>query len=154
MENVTQALYIVFAVLIFIIAFTFALYMVDRVNETATTLVWGLDETSYYDSLEITDLIAGNDKENTNNTSRIVGIDTIIPSLYRYYKESFAVKILDEAGNLMQYFDTTTEGAVNTAASTLTKTPQQLALISLYNTSGKASYLFGAPWLGGGRKYK
>ena len=109
MENAVQALYIAFAVLVFVIAFSVTLYLVDKVNETAKNLVWSLDETAYYDTLELTDLISGND-ENKNNASRIVGIDTIIPSLYRYYKESFAVKILDEAGNLMQYFDTTTEG--------------------------------------------
>jgi hypothetical protein len=153
MENTTQALYIAFAVLVFIIAFTVTLYLVNKVNTTAKTLVWSLDATSYYDSLELTDLIANND-EDTNNATRIVGIDTIIPSLYRYYKESFAVKILDEAGNLIQYFDTTAEGEVNTALSTINKTSKQDALISLYNDSGRACYLYGAPWLAGGRKYK
>jgi hypothetical protein len=155
MENLTQALYIAFAVAVFVIAFTVTLYLVDKVNTTSETLVWSLDSTKYYDSLELTDLISDNDGD-TNNTSRIVGIDTIIPSLYRYYKESFAVKILDEKGNLMQYFDTTTEGEVNTAASTIAsaRTEQQKALLSLYNASGNSCYLFGTPWLGGGRKYK
>lgn len=154
MENTTQALYIAFAVFVFILALSLALFLVDKLNITAKTLVWSLDEKAYYDSLELTDIISGNE-ENTNNASRIVGIDTIIPSLYRYYKESFAVRILDESGNLLQYFDTTTEGNVM-QAKTMDPgqlTSQQKALLSLYDAPNPANpkhpcYMFGAPWLG------
>lgn len=152
MENLTHALYMAFAVFVFIIAFTVCLYLIDKLNITAKTLVWSLDKTAYYDSLELTDLISENDKDK-NNASRIVGIDTIIPSLYRYYKESFAVKILDENGNLLQYFDTTAEGKVMeaktmTETSYTKKTNQQNALLSLYDAESKACFMFGAPWLG------
>ena len=97
------------------------------------------------------------------NRSRIVGIDSIIPTLYRYYKESFAVKILDTKGNLIQYFDTTTEGDVNNAKLLANLTDAEFnalpieekkleskrrALLSLYDADDtKACYMFGAPWL-------
>ena len=149
MENITQAIYIAFAVFIFVIAFSVALYMVNGLNSTAKTLVYSLDETNYYDSYELSEIIANNDAVD-NNTSRIVGIDTIIPTLYRYYKESFAVKILDESGELLQFFDTTTEGEVNAAEATVLnqRTDRQRALISLYDTPGSNCNMFGAPWLG------
>jgi len=149
MENLTHALYMAFAVFVFIIAFTLTLYMVNKLNSTAKTLVYRLDKTNYYDSLVLNEIIKSNDDNGVDNrTAKIVGIDTIIPTLYRYYKESFAVKILDSDGSLLQYFDTTTESAINTAKSTLeaNRTDEQKSLLELYD-KGDAN-LFGAPWLG------
>ena len=51
-----------------------------------------------------------------------------ISLLIRYFRLGLPkdlVKILDEAGNLMQYFDTTTEGAVMTATNSLNRTEKQ-----------------------------
>lgn len=149
MENVTQALFMAFAMFVFIIALTYSMYMVSALNTTSKTLMYRLDETNKYESMELTDL---DDVNKDVKTSRTVGIDTIIPTLYRYYKESYSVKILDEDGMLMQYFDTTTEGAVMTATNSVNKTAQQKALISLYGTSGTPGYLFGAPWMGNTNK--
>ena len=155
MENVTQALYIAFAFLVFIIAFSVALFLVDKVNNTANHLVYRLDKTNYYDSLTLDSLISDNDNADVdNNTSRIVGLETVIPTLYRYYKESFSVKMLDSSGNLLQYFDTTTEGDLNSAIKTLDgsgvsrRTDKQKALIQLYDENKTAPYyMFGVPWL-------
>ena len=146
MENITHALYMTFAMLVFAIAFTYALYMLNNLNETTETLVYRLDETNYYDSLDLTDWLASSDSD----TYKIVGIDSIIPTLYRYYKESFCVKILDKNGDLLQLFDTTTEEDVNTALSvgTTLQTDKQKALLALYNNSSSKCYLYGAPWIG------
>ena len=158
MENLTHALYMAAAMLAFVIAFSAALILVNQLNSTTQTVVYNLDG-SYYDSFSLGKIIENNEDR---NRSRIVGIDSIIPTLYRYYKESFAVKILDEKGNLLQYFDTTTEGDVNSAkATSSTYTPvsdidvinqnKRNALLSLYDvdSSGKGNYcyMFGAPWL-------
>ena len=105
MENLTHALYMAFAMAAFVIAFSVSLYLVNKLNTTTKSLVYNLDG-SYYDSFSLGQLIEDNEER---NRSRIVGVDTIIPTLYRYYKESFAVKILDEDGNLLQYFDTIDE---------------------------------------------
>lgn len=150
MENLTHAIYMAFAFLMFVIAFSVALFLVNGLNTTANTLVYTLDG-DYYDSFALGEIIENN---NERNRSRIVGVDTIIPTLYRYYKENFAVKILDTDGTLLQYFDTTTEGNVNEAKATAEnlRTDEQKALLSLYDAdnSGKAyssCYMFGAPWL-------
>lgn len=154
MENVTKALYIAFAMLVFVIAFSVTMYMVNKLNYTSKEIVFRLDRKNYYDSLELSDVIStNNDAGVDNRTERVVGIDTIIPTLYRYYKESFAVKILDENGNLLQYFDTTAEADVMRASVTLSshRTSEQKALLSLYGAS-KPCNMFGAPWLGSTNK--
>ncbi|MBR1539612.1 MAG: hypothetical protein IJ629_00225 [Clostridia bacterium] len=150
MENLTHAIYMAFAMLAFVIAFSTSLYLVNKLNTTAKTLVYSIDG-SYYDSLSLNQMIEDNEDR---NRSRIVGIDTIIPTLYRYYKESFAVKILDENGDLLQYFDTTTELDVNAAKSEIkeNRTGVQKALLSLYDANElgneyNSCYMFGAPWL-------
>ncbi len=153
MENVPRALYMAFAMFIFIVSLSYSMYMIRYLNTTSKTLMYRVDGTNRYESVELKDF----DVSSVNNDirkSRTVGIDTIIPTLYRYYKESYSVKILDEAGNLMQYFDTTTEGAVMTAMGTLEnkRTPQQKALISLYGTADLSGNLFGAPWMGNTNK--
>ena len=153
MENASHALYMAFAFLVFIGACTYSLYMVNVLNNTANSLVYRLDETNYYDSLDLTDLLSNGD-DTTNNSYKIVSIDSIIPALYKYYRESYTVKILDEAGELLQLFDTTVEGDVMTANTLIPsrRTDRQKALLSLYGDSSKACYMFGAPWLGSTNK--
>ena len=154
MENLSKALYIAFAMLVFVVAFSVTMFMVNKLNYTSQEIVFRLDKTNYYDSLELSDVIStNNDAGVDNRTERVVGIDTIIPTLYRYYKESFAVKILDVNGNLLQYFDTTAEADVMKASVTLSshRTSEQKALLSLYGAS-KPCNMFGAPWLGSTNK--
>ena len=112
MENLSHAIYMAFAMLAFVVAFSVSLLLLSKLNSATNTIIYNLDG-SYFDSFSLGKLLQDNEKD--KNRSRIVGIDSIIPTLYRYYKESFAVKILDEDGNLLQYFDTTTEGDVNNA---------------------------------------
>lgn len=153
MENLTHAIFMAFAFSTFVIAFSVSLFLINKLNSTAKTVMYSLDRP-YYDSFELGSVIEDNNEE--RNRSRIVGIDTIIPTLYRYYKESFAVKILDEKGNLLQYFDTTTEGDVNSAKSYISSESEtgrlaenkRKALLSLYDNDTLTCYMFGAPWLG------
>ena len=168
MENVTQALLMAFAMFVFLIALTYSIYMVRALNLTSKTLMQRVDETNKYESMNLASLDSVTDENvkemlsYVQNDSRIVSIETIIPTLYRYYKESYSVKILDESGNLMQYFDTTTEGAVMTATNTVKtkRTSKQKALISLYGSSDVSNpsdnknpaCLFGAPWMGNTNK--
>ena len=149
MENITHALYIAFAMLAFVLAFSVSINMIVKLNTTTDSVVYSLNR-SYYDSLELESVI--NDNNGEKNRSRLVGIETIIPTLYRYYKESFSVKILDEKGQLMQYFDVTTDGEVNEVAKAVTAgsslTSKQNSIKALYNDLNKPSNMFGAPWIG------
>ena len=124
MENASHALYMAFAFLVFIGACTYSLYMVNVLNNTANSLVYRLDETNYYDSLDLTDLLSNGD-DTTNNSYKIVSIDSIIPALYKYYSNTLIPS---------------------------RRTDRQKALLSLYGDSSKACYMFGAPWLGSTNK--
>ena len=82
MENVSHALYIVFAVMIFVLAISVAMFSFNKVKSTADIVLYTEDETNYYDYIQV------NNKADEN---RIVGLETIIPTLYKYYKENYTV---------------------------------------------------------------
>lgn len=156
-----KALIMAFSVIVLLIALSLAIYMFSQVATTSEALAFYSDSTIYYDNVELEKdaiVYAGEDDINNGN-SRIVTTDTIIPTLYRYYKENFCVKICDETGKLIQIFDVNLEGKVNgsvgdttaTAQNTV-QTIQNYAYQKLFNdfmaADKKAYCLFGAPWLG------
>lgn len=146
MENVTKALILAFSMLIFVVAFSYAMYLINGVNTTASTLLETITTTKYYDNIEVS---------SSNVATREVGIDTIISVLYRYYKENYAVKIIGKDGSAIQVFDVDLEGKVRTAQG-YTKTDDK-AMVSLknspYNKKGEKVYLFEAPWIGNTNEY-
>lgn len=100
MENAADALKIAFAVLVFIIAIAIIFVMVSKVRTTADIVLYYSDKTNFYDHYS-----GNNEDEKTadENGNRIVTITEIISTLYRYYKESVAVTIVD--GSNSYYFD-------------------------------------------------
>ena len=89
MDNVVDALIMSFAMFVFVIALTATMYMFNQVATTSEIVLYVSDRTNYFENIEI-------DEANLNITTRIVDLDTIIPTLYRYYKENFCVKICDD----------------------------------------------------------
>lgn len=140
MENVTRALMIAFSMLIFVIGFTYSMYLINRLTTTSNTLLESVSTTKYYDNIEV--------KGDVGN--REVGVDTIVPTLYRYYKENYAVKILDSDDSLIQLFDVNIEGKIAKAAADTRNTDPELKSLktSIYNTTDNKAYLFEAPWTG------
>ena len=144
MEDAVHAIMMAFAVFVFVIGLTIAIYMFSQITTTSEALLYYADETNFYDNIKI---------EGDNKTDRVVDAETIIPTLYRYYKENFCVKICDAKGELLQVFDLNLEEKVRRAASTKSKerTPEQQALCTRYNDNkgdNKIRYLFEAPWIG------
>lgn len=152
MENITRALIMAFSMLIFVIAFSYAMYLINKATATSDVLLESITTSKYYDNIEV----SGSDV-----ATREVGIDTIIPVLYRYYKENYAVKIYD-GNTLIQIFDVNLESKIARAAA-YTKTgataDQELVSLkgSIYNNNGNKftspdsatrAYLFEAPWTG------
>lgn len=82
MENAVDALKIAFAVMVFVIALTISINAFNKVKATADIVLYSSDETNYYEYTQI----AGKAAEN-----RIVGMETIIPALYKYYKENYTI---------------------------------------------------------------
>ena len=158
MDNAVQAIIMAFSAIVFVIAASLAMFMLNKISTTSQYLLYSADKTNYYDNIE---------SSGDNQLDRYVDADTIISTLYRYYKEDFCVKICDATDplaetdstkiKLVQIFDVNLEGKVRQAASVTDnkKTKEQKALNGLYNkkplsNEEKASspYLFEAPWIG------
>ena len=134
MEDAVQALKMAFAVFVFVIAISVAFYVISKAKATSETIFYVSDKTNYYDNVE-----------SNSNVTRTVGLETVIPTLYRYYRENFMVQIMDASGNVLQVFDTTTEWEVSNAAKVIVqkRNDRQKTLMELYGKG--TTNMFGAP---------
>lgn len=82
MENAVEAIQMAFAVMVFVLALSVSMFSFNNAKAASDVMLYVQDETNYYDYQEVT----GKAEEN-----RIVGIETIIPTLYKYYKENYTV---------------------------------------------------------------
>ncbi len=144
MENVTRAFMMAFSMLIFVIGFSYSMYLINKLSTTSNVLLDSVSTTKYYDNIEIS---------SGDVTTRDVDISTIIPTLYRYYKESYAVKIVDSDNSLIQLFDVNIESKIaRAAAAALTRLDgnDELKKLkeSIYNEESNKAYMFEAPWTG------
>lgn len=103
MENAVDALKIAAAVLVFVIALTIAFALLSQAKATSDIMLFASDKTNYYTYSKDADDAEG----------RIVGADVVISSLYRYYKESVVVRIVDENNNIIEEFNTETDGGLS-----------------------------------------
>lgn len=101
MENAVDALKIAAAVLVFVIALTIAFALLSQAKATSDIMLFASDKTNYY--------TYSNEAE--NKAGRIVGADVVISSLYRYYKESVVVRIVE--GTNITEFNTETDGGLS-----------------------------------------
>ena len=80
MENAAEALKMAAAILVFVVALGISISSFSEARQTSDILVTYNDReyvTQYLDSAE--------------NKTRIVGLETIIPTIYRAYKENFKI---------------------------------------------------------------
>lgn len=82
MENAVDALKIAFAVMVLVLALTVSIVSFNKAKATSDVILYTKDETNYYEYQGA----IGKASEN-----RIVGLETVIPTLYRYYKENYTV---------------------------------------------------------------
>ena len=85
MEDAVDALKMAFSVFVFILALAIVFSMFSQAREVSDIVISKTDNT-YFTQYSLAD------EENTNG--RIVGIETIIPTLYRYYKEKFSIDVI------------------------------------------------------------
>jgi hypothetical protein len=105
MENATDALEIAFAIFVFILAIAIAINSLSVMKVAADSVLYSSDKTNFY--------TAEDELENGAYGTRIVGVETIIPMLYRYINESITIKIIDKDGNIYQIFSLDIEGELN-----------------------------------------
>lgn len=94
MENAADALQMAAFVLIFVLALSISINAFGEVRQTAQMILDNKDRGGY-----IYTYITGN-----GNTKRIVGAETIIPSMYKAYKENYKIvfKNLDSSSYLYE----------------------------------------------------
>lgn len=107
MENAVSALKIAFAIFIFILGLTMLFGLASQAKETARVLITEADKTTYYEYYD------GDNDTIDGNGNRIVEFDDVIPALYRYSEENYAVTIIDKNGNIIARFDLDTEAICN-----------------------------------------
>ena len=115
-DNISNALLMAAAMLIFIIAVTVTFSLISQTKTTADTVLYSYDDTKYYDEgyENITYTLA-----NEKNLNRKVNMETIMPTVYRYIKEHYGVTIMKDDGTIIARFDETTESIVNNWSSYL-----------------------------------
>lgn len=99
MENAVDALKIAFAVFVFVMALSITMYMFTIALETSDTVLQSSDVTEFMDYVEMSDMI---------DDERIVGLETIIPTLYKYYKENYTVIFRNADGTPLELYETQT----------------------------------------------
>ena len=109
MENAVDALKIAFAVFIFVVALSLAMFMFTQARETADIVLSSSDVTEFMDYIEVADTV-GED--------RIVGLETIIPTLYKYFKENYTVIFLNSNGTPLDLYTTRTNPSLWSAGYT------------------------------------
>ena len=83
MENAAEALHMAFGVLIFVLALSISIPLFSQVRATSEYIIEANDRENEYI------YITGND------TTRTVGVETIVPAMYRAYKEKYAIVFKD-----------------------------------------------------------
>lgn len=139
MENAVDALKMAGAAMLFILAFTVAMVMFSKARDTSDAVLESLQLKDFFSRVDPLD----------ENVTREVGIETIIPTLYRYCQsdENIMVRIVgkkaDGTKTEYQVFDQSIETAI--AGLDLTNEYHK-ALKEKYDTSTKKAYMYGAPW--------
>ncbi len=84
MENATDALHMAAAVLVFVVALTISINAFSEARMTATTILDRQDREYNYIYVE-----------DNGTTQRIVGLESIVPSIYKAYKENYKIVFRD-----------------------------------------------------------
>ena len=85
MENAIDALHMAAAVLIFVVALSISINAFGEVRMTAQTILDSKDKEYSYTYVE-----------NNGTTERIVGLESIVPSIYKAYKENYKIVFRDD----------------------------------------------------------
>lgn len=113
MENAAEALKMAFAVFVFVIAITVTFMLVGQAKSTSDLVLATTDKEMY------TEYYEHDVNYVTTDGKRYVGAETVIPSLYRFWKEYFSVEICKqgESEDKVKRLDLTTEKYNNTEAA-------------------------------------
>ena len=103
MENAADALLMGFSVLAFGLALSISLFAFNNVSVASETIINMRDRETSYTYVDYT----------SEDTSRIVSVEDIVPSLYRAYKEQYLVRF-EGLGDIYEIRDSETNEYVGT----------------------------------------
>lgn len=118
MENAVDALKTAVAVLIFIIAITASFTMFAKAKVTADSIITSKDKQEYLEAANLDNVLYKDsvsiEKDTTSTTmtrfgDRIVQVEDVISSIYRYNLEKYGVTIVSTNGEVLARFDSNTE---------------------------------------------
>jgi hypothetical protein len=98
MDNAVDALHIAFVAMVLVIALSVAIYMITLARQTSEIVFKTTDDAAY-----LTYEVAEKTNKGIANQNRIVGFETIIPTLFKYNLERYAVVFLD--ASIPGYYD-------------------------------------------------
>lgn len=107
MENAVEALKIAFAVLMFVMALSLGISSISKANSAVEAVTKLNDRETEYSYVR-----------SSGGLTRTVGAETIVPIMYKAYKENFEVRFLDKNGNgITIYYATDVNGNTKKDAS-------------------------------------
>lgn len=98
MESATKALEMAFSVFVFVMALGVTITNFSRARQASETIIMAADSTTYYDYATYDEDSGTFKYQNgeaysyTKSGNRIVGFETIIPTVYKYSKENYTVE--------------------------------------------------------------
>jgi len=98
MENMSEALILGFSVLIFVIALTICMSMFSMARTTSDFVLHKSDKTNYYTYDRFAD-----ENEVIASKERVVTIEEIVPTIYRYYKEKYRIEFIGQNDKITIY---------------------------------------------------
>lgn len=118
MEDAVDALKMSASVMAFVIALAIVFSMFSQARAVSDFVLNHTDNT-YYDTYVYPENV-------TANEGRVVGLESIVPTLYRYYREKFYIAMKNSSGNITELFDDDTERRVYRA------TEKDNTIVNLY----------------------
>lgn len=112
MENAADAFKLAFYVIVFVLALSISIATFTKAKETSDMVLTAADESRYYEYEQINVGDIGSSVDEYGN--RIVGLETIIPTLYKYDKERYRVEFKDSSGNNLTIYTSTSKTIQNT----------------------------------------
>lgn len=186
MENVASALKMAGAILIFLIALASAFSLFGITKQTADAIIGMRDRQAYLEAAEldtvlymssnkITQGLEGDSISSivtglTTKGDRIVGVDDVISTIYRYNKEKYGITLVKNDGTALARFDSSTESLIrqydyieeikfkeyaeklerNTSTAYVIPkfTDKELEKLYSIDVNGNSKIKYGAPWYG------
>lgn len=141
MENVSDALKMGGAALLFVIAFSITMILFSQCKSTADVVM---------SNLQINNFMRGVNGVSKNIT-RKVGLETVIPTIYRYGNQDASLRVIikgpeSTGGTVLQVFDIGLEKDVSLAIGN-TGTDYNDYLLAQFDNPSLPAYMFQVPWV-------